>query len=175
MVGTVAVLTVGVAVAVQMQSNDPTPNNVTVASGRSGALADGGAARCVDIYSPKAIATRAFAFDGTVVDIEPGQSDRPAEGKVSQGGLDLSAVTFEVHAWFRGGDTAQVTVDMSPPATAGFVGSESGPSYQIGSRLLVSGEPRWGGDALQDAIAWGCGFTRYYDEQTAEAWQQAVH
>jgi len=37
---------------------------------------------------------------------------------------------------------------------------ETVPSYGVGSRLLVSGEPRWGGGALTNAIAWGCGFTQ---------------
>jgi hypothetical protein len=40
--------------------------------------------------------------------------------------------------------------------------SESPPSYSVGTRLLVSRE---------DAIAWGCGFTRYVDEETAAAWR----
>jgi hypothetical protein len=44
----------------------------------------------------------------------------------------------------------------------------------MGSRLLVSGEPRWGGTPLEDPIAWGCGFTRYYDSGTAKSWKQAL-
>lgn len=53
--------------------------------------------------------------------------------------------------------------------------SEDGPpSYGVGTRLLVSGEPRWGGtDPLRDAFAWGCGFTRYYDAQAATDWTDA--
>jgi hypothetical protein len=40
--------------------------------------------------------------------------------------------------------------------------SESPPSYAVGTRLLVSGE---------DQIVWACGFTRYFDEETAAAWR----
>ena len=42
-----------------------------------------------------------------------------------------------------------------------------------GTRLLVSGEPRWGGDTLDDAIAWPCGFTQPWTEETASEWQTA--
>lgn len=48
-------------------------------------------------------------------------------------------------------------------------------AYGVGTRLLVSGGPRWGGPPLRDAIAWGCGFTRYYDPQTAADWAAATH
>lgn len=57
-----------------------------------------------------------------------------------------------------------VVVDLQAPAR----------SYGLGSRLLVSGEPRWGGTALEDAIAWGCAFTRYYDPATANSWRRAL-
>jgi hypothetical protein len=26
---------------------------------------------------------------------------------------------------------------------------------------------------MADAIAWGCGFTRYYDAETAQSWENA--
>lgn len=77
-------------------------------------------------------------------------------------------VTFIIHEWFRGGDHTTVTVDMLGP-TASSV-QEMG--YGIGTRLLVSGEPRWGGNPLQAPIVWGCGFTRYYDQPTAASWRQ---
>ena len=48
------------------------------------------------------------------------------------------------------------------------------PAYQIGTRLLVSGTPRWGGAPLADPIAWGCGFTRYYSRATAAEWSTAT-
>ena len=41
------------------------------------------------------------------------------------------------------------------------------------TRLLVSGEPRWGGDALDDPIAWPCGFTQPWTEEAAAEWETA--
>jgi len=68
-----------------------------------------------------------------------------------------------------------VTLDMTPPQPdRGQAVLESALSYGVGTRLLVSGEPRWGGAPLTDAIAWGCGFTRYYDPATADAWRNAM-
>ena len=88
--------------------------------------------------------------------------------------LDLTGVTFEVREWFSGGNQPTVTIDMPAPVEGSRGLSEGGPSYAIGSRLLVSGEPRWGGAALADGIAWGCDFTRYYDTATANAWARAL-
>lgn len=127
--------------------------------GRTGPLPDGALVDCVEQYSPAAVSQRAFAFDGVVVDIGSGISDR---GDASD--LGLAGVTFEVREWFSGGRGSTVTVDMQSSAK----------SYGIGSRLLVSGEPRWGGPALADAIAWGCEFTRYYDPATADSWSRAL-
>lgn len=83
--------------------------------------------------------------------------------------VETKAVTFVVHEWFSGGDGPQVTVDMGGPESGGA--PELDPVYEVGTRLLVTGEPRWGGSPLQDAIAWGCGFTHYYDAQTASVWR----
>ena len=125
-------------------------------------------ASCVETYTPGAVAGRGFAFDGTVVRVGTGQTDRAGTGQ-----LNYAGVTFAVSEWFVGGSAASVIVDMPPPGehTATV---ELPPSYQIGSRLLVSGEPRWGGAPLEDAIAWGCGFTRSYDADTAAEWLAAT-
>jgi hypothetical protein len=183
----VVIGSVGVAVAVQSGGPAstivaiPSPTSVKAspspgtAGQRSGALPDNGASSCVEAYSPQTVARRAFAFDGTVTHLGPGTTDRPGFGKLDSDGAGQPgyvAVTFTVNAWFHGGTSAKVTADMTSPATGG--GGEVGPTYRIGSRLLVSGEPRWGGPALRDAIVWGCGFTRYYDAQTASAWRQAM-
>lgn len=142
----------------------PSPENPT--SQMVGPLPDSGAASCTEEYAPEAVANRAFAFDGVIVEIGPSRSDRPDRGAV-----DLVGVTFSVQQWFAGGTGATVTVDMPPPLEEGQGGTaEVVPSYAVGSRLLVSGEPRWGGSPLDNAVAWGCGFTRYYDQQTAESW-----
>ena len=72
--------------------------------------------------------------------------------------------------WFAGGRGETVTVDLQP---AGGL-EDPGPAYGVGSRLLVSGEARWGGVPLAAPIAWGCGFTRYHDAATATAWREAL-
>lgn len=168
--GVAAAATLGVAL-VAAALGASTPDGVPSAAGpeRHGALAGDEGASCVEAYTPSAVATRAFAFDGTVTAIGPGTTDR------ADAVLGLVAVTFEVHEWFGGGTGETVTVDMFPPGPdQPDQASESAPSYGVGTRLLVSGEPRWGGEPLQDAIAWTCGFTRYYDETTAADWRAAV-
>lgn len=132
---------------------------------RHGPLPDGGASSCVEHYSAATIAGRAFAFDGVVVDIGRSVSDRGDDGD-----LGLPGVTFEVREWFAGGRAETVTVDLQPARAP----EESVPAYGLGSRLLVSGEPRWGGKPLAAPIAWGCGFSRYYDAETATVWREAL-
>lgn len=195
--GALVVVAAGVGIVVGLQPDGPASTIVAIPSPtsvkasplpvrvrqRSGPLPSDGAFKCVDSYSPQAVAGRAFAFDGTATHIGPGTTDRPGYGKLDspgEGRFGWVAVTFTVNAWFHGGTSAKVTADMTSPvatseqspATAG--GDRADPSYGIGSRLLVSGEPRWGGPALQDAIVLGCGFTRYFDPPTASAWRQAV-
>ena len=136
-----------------------------------GPLPFSGTFGCVETYDEEGPPRRAFAFDGTIVTIasalqegaegNEGAPESPAPTEA------LPQVTFEVHEWFRGGTGSEVTIAMWAPEPA----SDGRPaSYSVGTRLLVSGEPRWGGQALDDAIAWGCGFTRYYEPQTAATW-----
>lgn len=120
----------------------------------------GPATSCVETYSPAALGDRAFAFDGTVRDIGEGRDD-----------LGYVPVTFDVRQWFRGGGAAQVTVAMPPPGQVDSAGGDT-LTYDVGARLLVSGEPRWGGKPLDDPVAWLCGFTRSYDEATAAQWRR---
>ncbi|GAA3244354.1 hypothetical protein ACFO1B_32040 [Dactylosporangium siamense] len=131
-------------------------------TGRTGALPEGGIFDCVERYSPETVATRAFAFDGVVAAIGPARSNRPDMGQ-----LDLVAVTFTVGEWFAGGSEPNAVVDMYPA-----VNINGTAAWAIGSRLLVSGGPRWGGAPLDAAIAWPCGFTRYYDPETAKSWRR---
>lgn len=133
---------------------------------RAGGLPDGGTSGCVEEYTPQGITDRAFALDGTVTDI----GARDGSGAVDS---MYVPVTFAVHEWFHGSETSTVTVDVASPAVEGQATSVSAGSFEVGSRLLVSGEPRWGGPALEDAVAWGCGFTRHYDEATADSWRTA--
>lgn len=127
-------------------------------AGRTGALGSSAATSCVEEYTPAAVSNRAFAFDGVVIDVAGSVSDQGGEGD-----LGLPGVTFRVNQWFSGGEARTFRVDLQVPED----------SFDIGSRLLVSGESRWGEADLADAIAWGCGFTRYHDAKTAREWQQA--
>src|SRR5262249_23219250 len=132
---------------------------------------------CLRLYSPESIADQPFAFDGTVASVGPAVTDSTGHGRMKYVGT-----TFVVHEWFGGGTGATVTVDMPPPTSTSArpggastqLSGEMPPTYEIGSRLLVSGAPRWGGAPLADPIAWGCGFTRYYDAPTATAWRAAT-
>lgn len=134
---------------------------------RSGPLPEGGAASCAFEPTEENLARRAFAFDGTVAAI-----DGPAAVADEGDDLGYAQVTFDVVEWYVGGDDRQVVVQMTPPVGLSTdVTAEGGPSYEVGTRLLVSGEPRWGGDdPLADAVGWGCGFTVYWDAQTAQTW-----
>ena len=170
-----AAVVVGVA-ALSNQSGTPapvvadSPSPSPSATQGHGPLASSAAVSCVKEYSPREVAQRSFAFDGVVTEIGPGTTNREGGGQ-----LRLSSVTFAVNEWFSGGSTETVTVQMLPPTPDGM-SAETGQSYDVGSRLLVSGEPRWGDpDPLTDAIASDtCGFTRYWDPETADAWRTSV-
>jgi hypothetical protein len=110
-------------------------------------------------------------------DAEP--RTEPRTGPLGAGGaasscVDTSAVTFAVHEWWRGGPASTVTVDLQLSPGGRTTSEEVSPPYGVGTRLLVSGEDRWGGKPLDDALAWGCGFTRYHDRATATAWREAM-
>lgn len=153
--------------AVEGSADDHVPRDPT--ADRRGPLPDGAAASCVESYDPGAVAGRAFAFDGVVVAVGDSVSDRGDDAD-----LGLPGITFEVREWFSGGGAGEVTVDMQPPTTGATDSSDPGYAYGVGSRLLVSGEARWGGSPLESPIAWGCGFTRYHDSETATAWRDAL-
>ncbi len=109
---------------------------------RAGAVELDGKGGCAFRYSVRAVQARGFAFDGTVA------------------AIGEAGVTFDVREWFAGGVATTVTLTMAGPTESSM--SESPPSYAVGTRLLVSGE---------DQVVWGCGFTRYFDEETAAAWR----
>jgi hypothetical protein len=124
-------------------------------------MVETGSSSCVEGYSPATVRDRTFAFDGTVTAIGVSRTNRPGAA------LPLVAATFSVNRWFRGGSGPTVTVDIERPGS----GEDPAPAVEVGTRLLVSGEPRWGGAPLNDAIAWSCGFTRPYDNTTADTWR----
>ena len=151
-----------VAAARREEPADPTGD-------RRGELPASGSASCIEVWTAvRPIADQAvFAFDGIVLAIEsPGLSNRPGFGW-----LDLVSVTLRVGEWFAGGAGPEAKVDMDPPMAPQGGRSGGDLSYAVGSRLLVSGRPRWGGAPLEQPIAWGCGFTRYYDRETAVSWR----
>ena len=144
--------------------SEPSPS----AGARTGPVEDkNSAASCVEGYSPTTLRNRAFAFDGTIVTIGPAGTNKP-----DKGALPTASVRFTVNEWFKGGTEDTATVDlMSPNSIAG----DDTPLYEEGTRMLVSGEPRWGGQPLNDAIAWSCGgFTSYYEAEVADEWRAAM-
>lgn len=120
-------------------------------------LEGGASVSCVAEFSARTLRERAFAFDGTVVEARVEQ-DSKAPGPE----LDMRQVVFVVHEWFIGGD--QDVVEVWVPA-----------EVFAGDRLLLSGEPRWGGEPFDDAIAWtGCGFTTPHTVTAAGQWRAAT-
>jgi hypothetical protein len=127
---------------------------------RTGALPGDATGMC-RIYSTRFLATLEAAFDGTVTAIEPARPSRI-------GRTWVIPATFTVNEWFRGGSADTITVGLPLPAS-----EADGPPVDVGTRLLVSGNTP--GDAPADSTwrAWGCGYTRYYDEATADNWRAA--
>lgn len=114
-------------------------------------------------YSPATVARLAVAFDGTVTAMGEARADPRNTA------MRLLPTTFTVHRWYRGGTGDTVTVDLP----VGESIDPGPPSVQIGTRLLVSGGgPRTGTPG--HVLAWGCGFTRYYDSGTAKRWRTAT-
>ncbi|MFG1803070.1 hypothetical protein ACGFI4_23290 [Micromonospora carbonacea] len=159
LVGGVAVA-VSAVVALGMRGDGPRPS--PSASGGADVFAGQPAQSCAESYTTGALARRAFGFDGTVVSIGSPTSTGVVDGHVP--------VTLEVHRWFRGGVGETVVVAM--PRPEGSFGQES-VAYRVGSRLLVSGEPRHGGAPLADPVAWACGFTSDYTPAEAAVWREA--
>ena len=163
---------VGVQLARDPAPSGPASRPAVATSSNQDPIVSGGSpanssASCVEAYDLATLKHRAFAFDGTVTTSTARQP--PADGSKALPGYN--SVTFAVHEWFRGDGQATVTVDLMAGPATGTVSSVEAVSYGVGTRLLVSGEPRFGGSPLQAPIAWGCGFTRSYDPSTAEGWR----
>lgn len=154
------VATAGLAATFITLSSDPSEHR---RSALRGAVAIGG--DCAAQYSTTTLQTMPIAFDGTVSSIG---SERSYDG-VSE--LPLISVTFAVREWFRGGTTSTIAVEMSPPDAAASVNDNASTAYGVGTRMLVSGVPKATSPSGDTTVAWGCGFTRYYDESTASLWR----
>lgn len=85
----------------------------------------------------------------------------------ADGGTRYTTVTFGVRRWFRPFGPDRIAVTMLAPKAGTSV---SAADYAEGSRLLASGESRWGAAALQDPIAWPCGFSRTFEPDVAASW-----
>ena len=160
--GSSLILTPGKATSV---ATSPSPSAV-----RNGPLVAPGSADCPTYDATRIAARTAFSFDGTVRAIGPVVRDP------SGGWPWYAPVTFTVHEWFRDASGGTVTVRMPPPQAAGAFGElgETGPSYRVGTRLLVSGA-LFPEHAKIRRLAWVCGgTTRYYDRENAAAWRAAM-
>ena len=118
------------------------------------------AASCAFEYSPSTLAARSWAFDGTLESV----------GTVVDSQLgEVASATFKVNRWYKGGsgDTVTVLYESGPI-------SEFAPEAGSGARLLVAGEPRWGGQPLDGPVAWGCGFTQSWSQDAADTWAAAL-
>jgi hypothetical protein len=114
------------------------------------------ASSCVASYSRHTLAERTWAFDGVATSTGTGNDSRLGAVPVT---------TFRVDHWYKGGSGPEVTVEFS------FGDSEDQSLLGgSGTRFLVAGEPRWGGPALNDPVAWGCGFTQIWTPQVEHEW-----
>lgn len=114
------------------------------------------AASCAFEYNDATLAERSWAFDGTLLSISTGQDSKLGS---------VGTATFIVNHWYKGGAGPEVTIQYEQGPI-----SEFAPAVDAGARLLVTGEPRWGGQPLDDAIAWACGFTQPWTPTAADQW-----
>lgn len=117
--------------------------------------ADGGS--CVETMTVDTLARRAFAFDGVVRTVTPALE---AEDAQPDDMPSYPVAEFEVLDWFAGGDGGSVSVKVQREVAPG-------------QRLLVSGEPLFGGGPLDNPIAWECGFTVEDSDPAAATWRAA--
>ena len=134
------------------------------ATARSGALpAVPTGATCI-IYSPENVSTfMDLAFDGTVTAIGP---TRPSQSEAYPA---VIATTIDVNAWYHGGSANSVIIDIPTEVSI----DPMPPPFEVGTRLLVSGVKAHDDHVAQN-VASGCGYTRYYDKSTADAWRVAA-
>jgi hypothetical protein len=148
----------GVTAASVGASSTPSPAGTTLPPTTEARVMT--SASCAFEFSPSTLAERAWAFDGTLVSF----------GVIEDSNLgQVPSATFAVNHWYRGGSGDQITVQFE----TGLM-SESAPNAAAGARLLVAGESRWGGQPLDDPVAWGCGFTQPWTADAAASWTNAL-
>ncbi|GAA3568618.1 hypothetical protein [Kribbella ginsengisoli] len=143
--------------------NQPSaPTVPAVPTGPTPSYRGGGAESCVAAPEGEWLRKQAFAFDGTVLAIE-----EPSAGHSLFIRRGYTMVTFKVNHWYKAGTADQVRVLVPGPVDPQWAKnmSEAGLYFEVGSRLLVSGQLLGGEQA-----AWSCGFSRPYDEGTARKW-----
>lgn len=119
------------------------------------------------VYSPELLAARSdVAFDGTVTAIGSTKPKRP--GRLGP----MIATTFTVNEWFRGGSAKTITVPVVIPIPSPVEPDLYAPPFKVGTRLLVSGTRPYA-PANYEVHVSGCGYTRYYDQATADTWRAA--
>lgn len=107
-----------------------------------------GIGSCVEVYSPEAVTSRDFAFDGTLTAIDGDQA------------------TFMVNEAFSGEPASGSAVTLTASGMSGTsTSSAGGPALTVGERYLVAGD---------DTFVWACGFTQPYDESVAAQWREAA-
>jgi hypothetical protein len=112
---------------------------------------------CVEQFSVDALASRSWAFDGTITEVVPAkdlESGAPED--------IVTSVTFRVDRWYKGGSGDTVTVKTYN--IPGVQASNEGPDPSVGARILASGE---------DDYIWGCGFSKPFSEENAGLFAQA--
>ncbi len=109
------------------------------------ALGGGAASDCM-VYDQNVLLAQELAFDGTLVAAS-------ADGELA---------TFEVHAWFKGGEGAEVVL-----GAGGLLREEAqalvGTALAVGQRYLIS---------ATDGFVWACGYSVTYDTEIATEWAE---
>ncbi|MFF1821862.1 hypothetical protein ACFVWG_31445 [Kribbella sp. NPDC058245] len=145
-------------------ATQPTPARTT---GKPLGPAENSANSCAFAYGPAELAKADFAFDGTVVSAVP----NPYREAMPR----TWTVTFTVHEWFRPSTGGTQTKALLWAGPGGRVQVSDHESYEIGDRLLISGRTDTGvTEPLIPPHAWGCGFSRTYDEATAATWRKVL-
>lgn len=117
---------------------------------------------CVETYSPEALASKEFAFDGELVKIDIPQEGTGSDQVKAEGDSGFGTVTLEVKQWFKGGEGSRIELRSSVPLDA--VSSVDSPSLKEGDRYLVAGD---------DDYMHSCGFTREWSADEASEWEAA--
>jgi hypothetical protein len=112
---------------------------------------------CVEQFSVETLASRDFAFDGTVSGVVT-----PGDAQAEEGAAP-TMVTFQVRHWYKGGGGDSVTLKTyeQPGAVTSIGGSLD---LSVGTRLLAAGD---------DDFLWSCGFSMPYTESNARLFSRA--